>query len=128
MHGQVKQAGKFSFNRIYESGHEVPFYQPLLALEMFTRSINGKDIATGQRTVRGGYKTVGTAKSTYREGNATVQFDVVPTDDLYNTTTNEPDPVANTTSKVKRSLEMADKRSKRLFKPLPASKRNIQKP
>lgn len=25
VHGQVKQAGKFSFSRIYESGHEVPY-------------------------------------------------------------------------------------------------------
>jgi hypothetical protein len=34
VHGQVKQAGKFSFVRIYESGHEVPFYQPLAALSI----------------------------------------------------------------------------------------------
>jgi carboxypeptidase C (cathepsin A) len=26
VHGQVRQAGKFAFVRIYESGHEVPFY------------------------------------------------------------------------------------------------------
>lgn len=25
VHGQVKQAGGFSFTRIYEAGHEVPF-------------------------------------------------------------------------------------------------------
>lgn len=95
---------------------------------MFTRAIGGKDIATGQRTVRGGYKTVGTAKSTYREGNATVQFEVLPTDDTYNTTTNVPNPVANTTStaKAKRAVEVAGRRSKRLFKPL--SKKVVAKP
>lgn len=119
MHGQVKQAGKFSFVRIYESGHEVPYYQPLAALEMFERAINGKDIASGQRKVRGGYKTVGTAKSTYREGNATVQYDVIDTGaTTYNTTTNMPNPVTNSTSKAKRSLKGSEKRKKRAFKPV----------
>jgi len=38
----VKQSGHFAFVRIYESGHEVPFYQPLASLEMFERAICGK--------------------------------------------------------------------------------------
>jgi carboxypeptidase C (cathepsin A) len=40
VHGQVNQAGNFSIVRIYESGHEVPFYQPLASLEIFGRAIN----------------------------------------------------------------------------------------
>jgi hypothetical protein len=92
VHGQVKQAGKFSFIRIYESGHEVPFYQPVVALEMFERAVAGLDIATGKTEVGAGYLTVGTAKSTYREGNGTIQTVPVPISATYNTTTNMPNP------------------------------------
>jgi carboxypeptidase C (cathepsin A) len=91
-HGQVKQAEKFSFVRIYESGHEVPFYQPLASLEIFDRAINGKDIATGTVKPGVGYATAGTKKSTFINGNTTVQNDIVPTNATYNTTTNAPDP------------------------------------
>ncbi|KAF2663403.1 alpha/beta-hydrolase [Microthyrium microscopicum] len=91
-HGQVKQAANFAFLRIYESGHEVPFYQPLAALTMLWRVLNGKDVATGKTAISDSYITVGTPKSTYREGNATVQFGLVPTNATYNTTTNEPNP------------------------------------
>lgn len=110
VHGQVKQSDNVAFARIYESGHEVPFYQPLVALEMFERVVSGFDVATGERRVgKGeGFKTVGTPKSTYREGNATVQFEVVPEGSTYNTTTNEPDlPAGNGTegaAKSKRGL------------------------
>jgi hypothetical protein len=79
-----------------------------MSLEMFDRAINGKDIATGRRTVKGGYKTSGPAKSTYREGNSTVQFEVVNATASYNTTLNAPDP-------SKKSFKAANKR--RLFKP-----------
>ncbi|EME77302.1 uncharacterized protein MYCFIDRAFT_146616 [Pseudocercospora fijiensis CIRAD86] len=81
VHGQVKQSANFAYGRIYDSGHEVPFYQPLASLELFERAINGLDIATGKIPVQKGcgYKSIGTAKSEYREGNATVQFKVVPT-------------------------------------------------
>jgi carboxypeptidase C (cathepsin A) len=93
VHGQVKQAGKFSFVRIYESGHEVPYYQPLVSLEIFERAINGKDIATGTVDVpHSGYITKGTPESTYREGNSTIKFEAVPVTATYNTTTNEPNP------------------------------------
>ncbi|RDL39293.1 uncharacterized protein BP5553_03633 [Venustampulla echinocandica] len=93
VHGQVKQAGHFSFSRIYESGHEVPFYQPLAALELFQRAIGGKDIATGTVKLVGSYLTHGTAKSTYREGNATMQFEVLPGNSTYNTMLNGPDKI-----------------------------------
>lgn len=92
VHGQVKQSGLFSFVRIYESGHEVPFYQPLAALEMFERALKQVDIATGECKVDAGYKTVGTPKSTYREGNATIQMEVTPANATYNTALNAPDP------------------------------------
>jgi hypothetical protein len=77
--------------RIYESGHEVPFYQPLAALEMFERALGGLDIATGKSEVGAGYKTVGTPKSDYREGNRTMQWAVVPKTATYNVVTGEPD-------------------------------------
>jgi carboxypeptidase C (cathepsin A) len=92
VHGQVKQAGKFAFARIYESGHEVPFYQPVVALEVFERAIKGLDIATGKTVVGAKYLTTGTAKSTYQEGNSTIQFKEVGPDRTYNTTTNKPNP------------------------------------
>ncbi|KJY01225.1 carboxypeptidase s1 like protein [Zymoseptoria brevis] len=91
VHGQVKQSGNFAWARIYYSGHEVPYYQPLLALEMFNRAISQKDIATGESDLAG-YITVGTAKSTFRQGNATVSFEVLPSNTTYNFTTNAANP------------------------------------
>lgn len=91
-HGQVKESGLFSFVRIFEAGHEVPFYQPLAALEVFDRAINGKDIQTGKKTITSKYLTSGPARSTYHQGNATIQFEVTPSGSTYNTTTNEPNP------------------------------------
>lgn len=92
VHGQVKQSGLFSFLRIYESGHEVPFYQPLAALEMFERALRQVDIATGREGCTSeGCKTVGTPTSEYREGNATVQFEVLPANATYHTGLNAPD-------------------------------------
>ncbi|GAM86185.1 hypothetical protein ANO11243_041970 [Dothideomycetidae sp. 11243] len=109
VHGQVKQAGAYSFVRIYESGHEVPFYQPEVSLAILHRALKKKDIATGRRHVRPGshYKTHGPAQSTYREGNATVQFVQVPTDATYNTTTNEPNPFNSSSSAAKQSKRSA---------------------
>jgi len=109
VHAQIKQAGAFTFARIFESGHEVPFYQPLAALEMFERVLAGKDVATGKVSVKGGsnYLTVGSKSSTYREGNSTIQFVEVSQDATYNTTTNEPNPVNGTASaKEKRSVKL----------------------
>ena len=107
MHGQVKQSGAFSFVRIYESGHEVPFYQPLISLEIFERAIAGRDIATGCVDVDSGYMTSGPAESTYREGNFTIQFSVVNTTATYNVTTGEPNPPSKKGRFAKRQPDQA---------------------
>ncbi|KAL9104024.1 MAG: hypothetical protein Q9163_001002 [Psora crenata] len=107
IHGQVKQSEGFSFVRIYESGHEVPFYQPLISLEIFERVISGKDVATGQEKTGTGYRTYGSSRSTYREGNSTIQWSVVNKNATYNPITNEPDPPSRkkVTSKKRPSNE-----------------------
>lgn len=90
VHAQTKQAGKFSFTRFFEAGHEVPFYQPLAALEFFSRAIRGRDIETGTTVVNEKYVTQGPLKSLYREGNGTVRFEVTPANLTYDVDTNGP--------------------------------------
>ncbi|KAJ5085359.1 hypothetical protein N7532_010130, partial [Penicillium argentinense] len=101
VHGQVRQSDLYSFVRIYESGHEVPFYQPLAALELFERALARKDIATGKKDVKqhGSYRTHGTPTSDYREGNSTIVFKVLDADATYNTTLNGPNPSSSGSAK-----------------------------
>ena len=63
----MRQYGNFSFMRIYEAGHEVPFYQPLASLAMFSRVLDNVDIATGEEVVTGSYVTNGTVNATHTE-------------------------------------------------------------
>jgi len=100
VHGQVKSAGKFSFVRIYESGHEVPFYQPLVSLEMVNRTIHGLDIATGDTVVTDSYVTEGPFSSDFVNGNSTVIFADIPKNATYNTTTNQPNPPYDAASTI----------------------------
>ena len=65
--GEVRQYGNFSFTRIYEAGHEVPFYQPEAALALFNRSIYGYDVATGGMTVTPTLTTEGSPNATHTE-------------------------------------------------------------
>lgn len=46
--GKVRQYGNLSFSRVYEAGHEVPFYQPETAYRIFTRALFNKDISSGK--------------------------------------------------------------------------------
>ncbi|OJD35134.1 carboxypeptidase s1 [Diplodia corticola] len=66
-YGEVRQYGNFSFLRIYEAGHEVPFYQPEAALAMFNRTIFHFDIATGTEPVTADLETEGGAEATHTE-------------------------------------------------------------
>jgi hypothetical protein len=66
-YGEVRQFGNFSFTRIYESGHEIPYYQPIAALEFFRREVLHLDIATGLVPVTANYSSTGTANATHTE-------------------------------------------------------------
>lgn len=68
-YGDTREYGNFSFTRVFDAGHLVPYYQPEAALAMFNRTINGLDIATGEETIHGDYSTQGKLKSTYSQKN-----------------------------------------------------------
>lgn len=66
-YGEVRQYGNFSFLRIYEAGHEVPFYQPVAALEMFRRVLANQILADGSAPLTGNYSSPGIAHATHTE-------------------------------------------------------------
>lgn len=66
-YGEVRQYGNFSFLRVYEAGHLIPYYQPLAALAAFNRTLMGMDIATGEEIVTSDYDTEGNAEATHTE-------------------------------------------------------------
>lgn len=66
-YGEVRQYGNFSFLRMYESGHEVPFYQPAASLALFARVLGNLDIATGEEVLTGTYASEGNANATATE-------------------------------------------------------------
>lgn len=66
-YGATREYGNFSFTRVYESGHLVPYYQPIAALQLFNRTINGLDTATGTEKVTVDLSTNGTAQATHTE-------------------------------------------------------------
>lgn len=66
-YGEVRQSGNFSFLRIYEAGHEVPFYQPEASLALFARVLGNLDLATGGVALTGTYESNGTANATHSE-------------------------------------------------------------
>lgn len=122
-HGEVRQSGLFSFTRVYEAGHEVPFYQPTASLALFERSIHGLDIATGKKHVTNDYRSQGPKQSTFREGNSTVQNQVLPADSTYNHETNAP----NKQSQQKAKQDDAKKAEKARLRRLTLQQKRIQR-
>lgn len=61
--GQVRQHGLFSFTRVYQSGHMVPAYQPEVAYTLLHRTMQHKDVATGEIDVTPDYSTSGPPNS-----------------------------------------------------------------
>ena len=44
--GTFKNVGKFSFARIFGAGHEVPFYQPAAALQVFKQTMQQQALSS----------------------------------------------------------------------------------
>lgn len=68
--GLVRQYGNLSFTRVFQAGHEVPYYQPETALKIFERALFNFDIATGKidTAANSSYHTEGPADTWgYRE-------------------------------------------------------------
>ncbi|KAK3113621.1 hypothetical protein LTR53_008922 [Teratosphaeriaceae sp. CCFEE 6253] len=66
-YGEVRQYGNFSFLRMYESGHEVPYYQPAASLEFFRRVLGNLIISDGSEAVTPTYSSPGIANATHTE-------------------------------------------------------------
>ncbi|PYI06263.1 peptidase S10, serine carboxypeptidase [Aspergillus sclerotiicarbonarius CBS 121057] len=66
-YGETREYGNFSFTRVYQAGHEVPYYQPIAALQLFNRTLFGWDIAAGTTQVWPGYRTNGASRATHAE-------------------------------------------------------------
>ncbi|CAN8097836.1 unnamed protein product [Discula destructiva] len=45
-YGQFKTVGNLNFLRVYEAGHEVPYYQPVVALQAFIQILKGEQLAS----------------------------------------------------------------------------------
>ncbi|KAK4220858.1 Alpha/Beta hydrolase protein [Podospora fimiseda] len=51
--GFARQAGNLSFSRVFDAGHEVPWYQPETAYGIFQRVMSNTDVSTGARSTVG---------------------------------------------------------------------------
>ncbi|KAJ5936420.1 hypothetical protein N7454_005055 [Penicillium verhagenii] len=68
-YGETREYGNFSFTRIYESGHMVPYYQPIAALQLFNRTLNGWELATGEKKLTDRFGSGGLAEATHTESS-----------------------------------------------------------
>lgn len=66
-YGESRQYGNFSFTRVYNAGHEVPYYQPEASLELFRRVLGDLAVSDGSVRVTPTYESEGTATATHAE-------------------------------------------------------------
>ncbi|OAL02046.1 alpha/beta-hydrolase [Phaeosphaeriaceae sp. SRC1lsM3a] len=76
--GEVRQYGNFSFARVYEAGHEIPYYQPEASLAYFNRTLFHWDIATGEEQVTANLTSSGGASATHTESYVSLTTFEVP--------------------------------------------------
>ncbi|KFY09286.1 hypothetical protein V491_08278 [Pseudogymnoascus sp. VKM F-3775] len=71
--GFVRQYGNYSFSRVFQAGHEVPWYQPEVSYEIFMRAMFNRDIATGLLPVSDDLTTTGLS-STFHIKNEVPEY------------------------------------------------------
>lgn len=73
--GVVRQHGGLSFTRVYQSSHDVAWFQPQTTYEIFNRALFDKDIATGQvSTVGTCYSSIGPSSSWHIKDTLAAEF------------------------------------------------------
>jgi carboxypeptidase D len=68
-YGETREFGNFSFTRVYEAGHEVPYYQPIASLQLFNRTLFGWELPDGKKKLTDGFASEGKAKATHTESS-----------------------------------------------------------
>ncbi|KAI4621558.1 hypothetical protein J4E80_003928 [Alternaria sp. BMP 0032] len=76
-YGEVRQYGNFSFARVYEAGHEIPYYQPVAALAYFNRTLYHYDIATGEEKVTANLTSSGSANATHTQSFVPITSSII---------------------------------------------------
>lgn len=77
-YGETREYGNFSFTRVYEAGHEVPYYQPIAALQLFNRTLNGWELPKGQKKLSSDFGSSGPAKATHTESSVALPSSTAP--------------------------------------------------
>lgn len=68
-YGATREYGNFSFTRVYDAGHMVPFYQPAASLALFNRTLHGLDLATGKRNIKPNFGSHGPSSATHTQSS-----------------------------------------------------------
>ncbi|CEO58552.1 Putative Carboxypeptidase 2 [Penicillium brasilianum] len=68
-YGETREYGNFSFTRVYEAGHEVPYYQPVASLQLFNRTLNGWELPTGEKKLTPDFGSDGPATATHTQSS-----------------------------------------------------------
>ncbi|KAI9838358.1 MAG: hypothetical protein M1819_005626 [Sarea resinae] len=87
--GAVRSYGNLSFSRIYDSGHLVPAYQPETAFTVFTRIVEGANIATGETVDLSSFGTQGDANATHTNKDVSAPSPTCWIRDIASTCTDE---------------------------------------
>ncbi|OQE14441.1 hypothetical protein PENFLA_c038G03991 [Penicillium flavigenum] len=68
-YGATREYGNFSFTRIYEAGHEVPYYQPEASLQLFNRTLNGWELPKGEKKLKQDSGSTGPESATHTQSS-----------------------------------------------------------
>ena len=76
-YGVTREYGNFSFTRVYDAGHMVPFYHPAASLQLFNRTLNGWEIATGKEKIKADAGSHGPASATHTQSSVALPSSTV---------------------------------------------------